>query len=370
MGNMIRVKHEELKDLVKKYYRTAKKRSVWIWGTIGIGKSDMVEDTARELAKEEKLEFIKDVMDEDKFVLMDVRLSQIDGTDLKGIPFKSKDGNATKWLLPDWLPRNPKSKGILFFDEMNLATDDVQSSAYSLMYDHKIGSYRLPKGWLCVSAGNRIVDVQNVFETSKALENRFGHCELEVPSNEEWKDWALDHDVDKRVIAYVMWQGERLMTYRPEMEDRNDLNEKAFATPRTWEFTSDLIKDETDFDRIERLTSTCVGQGNAVEFVAFLKLRVNVDFKKYIRNPELVSELSDREDLLYTFTLVLSDWYRSNYQQKHLKRILEICEHLQPEFSILTLRMCKRHHEKKFKDTLKALPQWKNNLSKKYSMVV
>ena len=75
----VEVKHTKLKELIKLYYN--KKLALFTWGAPGIGKSETVRQAAQELAKELKLEYsenIKDLNDEKKFMVIDIRLSQCD----------------------------------------------------------------------------------------------------------------------------------------------------------------------------------------------------------------------------------------------------------------------------------------------------
>jgi len=51
------VNHETLRKILKIAYKT--KRAYFIWGVFGIGKSYAVRDLAKELAKEEKREFVE-----------------------------------------------------------------------------------------------------------------------------------------------------------------------------------------------------------------------------------------------------------------------------------------------------------------------
>jgi len=86
-------------------------RAVMIWGPPGIGKSSIVA----QLATRHGLE------------LLDLRLSQLAPTDLRGLPVA--DGAVSKWLPPEFLP--VAGKGILFLDEINMAPPAVQASRSS-----------------------------------------------------------------------------------------------------------------------------------------------------------------------------------------------------------------------------------------------
>ena len=100
----------------------------FLWGAPGIGKSSII----KQIAYEKNLECI------------DLRLSLLDPTDLKGIPFYEKDSHTALWAPPSFLPR--EGRGILFLDELNAAAPAVQASAYQLILDRKVGEYTLPEG--------------------------------------------------------------------------------------------------------------------------------------------------------------------------------------------------------------------------------
>lgn len=76
------------------------KTSTVIWGPPSIGKSSIVQ----QLAQENALDCI------------DVRLSQLAPTDLRGLPVA--DDELSKWYPPEFLPKS--GQGILFLDEFLL----------------------------------------------------------------------------------------------------------------------------------------------------------------------------------------------------------------------------------------------------------
>ena len=108
--------------------------SLMIWGAPGIGKSSVVDTVAK-----------KNNLD-----LIDLRISQLAPTDLRGIPVPAD--NVACWYPPEFLPKD--GKGILFLDEINMAPPAVQGIAQQLILDRKVGSYKVPDGWFFWSAGN------------------------------------------------------------------------------------------------------------------------------------------------------------------------------------------------------------------------
>ncbi|MDZ8034322.1 MoxR family ATPase [Nostoc sp. DedSLP04] len=116
----------DLKAYLDNLIRKNLQISTMIWGPPGIGKSSIVG----QIAQEYDIEFV------------DVRLSQLAPTDLRGLPV-AEDG-ISKWYPPEFLPRD--GKGILFLDELNMAPPAMQGVAQQLILDRKVGSYVVPSG--------------------------------------------------------------------------------------------------------------------------------------------------------------------------------------------------------------------------------
>ena len=103
---------EELSNFIKQNIETLHSNPelatelppVMIWGAPGLGKSTIVKSVAKELG----IEF------------RDIRLAQIESVDLRGLPSVDKESGTMKWNLPEFFPRDTKSKGILFLDEQVL----------------------------------------------------------------------------------------------------------------------------------------------------------------------------------------------------------------------------------------------------------
>ncbi len=103
-------------------YLCKRKVPVFLWGPPGIGKSSIVA----QIAKEQDIACI------------DLRLSLLDPTDLRGIPFFDTNKDTAVWAPPSFLPDGSQKEGILFLDELNTAAPMVQASAYQLILDRKM----------------------------------------------------------------------------------------------------------------------------------------------------------------------------------------------------------------------------------------
>jgi len=127
---VLKVNHEDLSKLIKQYYN--KKLALFVWGTFGIGKSRVVLETAQAIAKEKGKEFKEwnKSTEKDKgeilrnpqkyFVFIDIRLSEYDSSDIKGLPDFTGERKTIEWKIPNWAEFTslPCSDGILFFDEI------------------------------------------------------------------------------------------------------------------------------------------------------------------------------------------------------------------------------------------------------------
>jgi len=321
------VGHFELVDLIKRAYYS--QIPLYIWGATGIGKSESVREAAQKIAKELKLEYHDGINGADRFNVIDARLSQFDPSDLRGLPFV--ENGKTLWAYPDWLPR--EGKGILFLDEANLAPPLVQSSAYQLVLDRRLGSYTVPEGWSIISAGNRLEDRAHVFEMAGPLCNRFVHIELGIPNIQDWTQWAIDKGVDSRIITFLNFKPSLLYKF----DDK--LKEKAFPTPRSWaRYCSKLIVDVVENQTLQTLIASAVGEGAAQECVAYMKLAQKINIKELLGHPEHIKKI-DAIDIKFTLLSALTEIVKKD--KKVLEKVVGCCEYLEPEFAILLLRFIK-----------------------------
>ena len=100
-----------------------RKVPIFLWGPPGIGKSSIIAQIAKEKG----------------IACIDLRLSLLDPTDLRGIPFFDAVNQTAIWAPASFLPDGSIKEGILFLDELNTAAPMVQASAYQLILDRKIG---------------------------------------------------------------------------------------------------------------------------------------------------------------------------------------------------------------------------------------
>ena len=246
-----------------------------VWGAPGLGKSTII----RELAKAYGVNFI------------DVRLAQREPVDVRGLPVPTENG--VEWQVSAEWPRDPKSKGIILFDELTAADRSLQVAAYEFILDRRLGDlYEVPDGWYICAAGNRTADRAVSTTMSSALANRFLHVELESNAD-NWLEWAVKNEIHPSVSGFVR--------FRPAMlfNQENENLERGWPTPRSWERVSTMLKVLPDDENLIRHTVYgLVGNRAGVEFLAFHKTAQNLSVKEMMLGKSKVS-IPQKADLRY-----------------------------------------------------------------------
>ena len=361
--DLVKVRPSQAAPLIKQCMLS--KRPVMVWGPPGIGKSDLIQQIADTFAKKDK---DGNAIGTGRKVI-DIRLILMDPTDLKGIPYFDSNEGRMKWAPTAELPQITtqedvdqltmeynhavdrlasyktredsaikggahdlestlikvirectvavevsrskmaraidnfsKQDAIIFLDELVSAPPAVQGSAYQLMLNRRIGEYILPPGCDIVAAGNREGDRGITHQMPKPLQNRLIHLEL-TDSFEDWQKWAVNNRVNPDVIGYLSAHNQDMFNFDPKSPS------KAFATPRSWKFVSDLISanNSMSLETLHPLIAGTVGDGVAYKFLAHLKVA------KDMPNPRDVLEGREKKmkvaDLSAKYSLTISMCY-------------------------------------------------------------
>ena len=255
---------------------------VMLWGPPGVGKSQMVAQAAKH----------------HNVPVIDIRLSQLEPSDLRGIPFRV--GDLVEWAVPAMLPNEQRHGefGVLFLDEITAAPPSVSAAAYQLILDRRLGAYHAPEGWAIFAAGNRQGDRGVTYTMPAPLANRFSHFEVEV-NLDDWVTWAFASGIDERVIAFLRFRPELLFDFDPAH------NPVAFPSPRSWEFAHRALQKFADSpDILAGALQACVGPAAGIELHAFLQNLNNLpDIDAILRGDE--AQIPDEIDLQYAVASAL-----------------------------------------------------------------
>jgi len=274
------------------------KRPVFMWGPPGIGKSELIAGLTEDLGG----------------YMIDLRLGQMEPTDIRGIPFFNKNKEVMDWAPPIDLPDEELASKypivVLFLDEMNSAAPAVQAAGYQLILNRRVGKYVLPDNVVIVAAGNRESDKGVTYRMPSPLANRFVHLEVR-PDFDSWFQWAVNKNIHKDVVGYLSYAKQDMMDFDPKSASR------AFATPRTWSFVSDFLYDEdaTDAELTDLIAGT-VGEGLAVKFMAHRKVAGQMPNPDDVLSGK-VKELKVKE-VSAMYSLTISMCYELQDQYKKL----------------------------------------------------
>ena len=290
------------------------RQPTFIWGPPGIGKSQVVRQTAERMGLE----------------LTDIRAILLDPVDLRGIP-KIDDNGTSTWCAPSFLPRS--GEGILFLDELNSAPPLVQAACYQLVLDRKLGEYTLPDGWSILAAGNREQDRAVTHRMPSALANRFVHIDFSV-DQEEWLNWAMENKLAPEVISFIRFRPKLLHDFDPARAD------KAFPSPRSWEFVSGIMGSEMDFSLLSELVAGTVGKGAAAEFCGYVKIRHQLPHPDTILSNPTGVEIPTDPAVIFALCEMLAVAAGS----RHADALITFASRLPDEFSVLLIREAVREN--------------------------
>lgn len=250
-------------------------RPVFIWGAPGIGKSSIVEQFAEDVGLK----------------CVSLLGSQLAPEDIIGVP-QIIDGKSV-FCPPRMIAQDEPY--CLFLDELNACTQEVQKAFYSLILDHRIGEYHLPKGSIVIGAGNRSQDNAITRQVSSALLNRMFHVELTAKTS-IWLEWAANNGIHPYVYDYIVSRPDHLWSQPSKIEE-------PFSTPRSWHMLSDAIKsygDDISQQDLSILANGCLTASHATQFIAYIRqVRSQYSIKKIIDGSMKWPNKPEERDILY-----------------------------------------------------------------------
>lgn len=225
------MKPKEAKKLLRMWVENDVNVAVCFIGGMGIGKSWIPKELAKELG----------------YGYDGIFPSQMgDGSEMTGIPYR--DGCIQKWSIPENLPSASESykcrlclyddvkhthdKGFYVVDELNTAPIDIRNAMMEFMLSGSIHRNKIGDKWIRVACMNPETDGFQVETLSKALLRRMMLIKVE-PDFESWENWAKGK-LNEKVVGFVNRNREFL--YKPEKFDIT-----AEFNPDSYRFLSEII---------------------------------------------------------------------------------------------------------------------------------
>lgn len=222
---------QEIKDTIEAYllkdergeYRIpfSRQRPVFLTAPSGIGKTQIIEQIARECG---------------------INLVSYTMTHFRKEKEYCKDSYfATEYIIGemiesvyDKIKETEVETGILFLDEMNGVSEIFTSAMLHFLQYKTFGNRKLPEGWIIVIAGDMSENCKSSCELNLPMLDRIKKIEVEDDFG-AWKEYAYEVGIHAVVISYLNFHKENF--YRVEVGQEG----KQFATARSWEDLSELL---------------------------------------------------------------------------------------------------------------------------------
>lgn len=252
-----------------------------IWGSRGIGKSQIVAALSKELEE----------ITGKPWGLVDLRISTQEISDLTGIPraftWKAVDVNSgkeaviteTDWSVPSWFPtvekimqkeRNIPENGIVFLDEINRGGQQETQAIFQFVLDRRIHTHVLAPGWKIIAAANPPTEEYLVNEFDAALLDRFLQLILK-PDADEWLVWARSPqgDISETITRFISTHPDMLCQIS---ETEHSWSPAITSSPRSWEAVDTIMKNCKLPPEVEtEVYAGLVGNIPAVTFMEFVR---------------------------------------------------------------------------------------------------
>ena len=174
---------------------------------------------------------------------VDVRALLLDPVDLRGIPWR--DGaDRTRWAPPAFLPPSDDTgRWLINLEELPSAVPMVQAASVPARpRPASVGEYELPEGASLIACGNRETGPRRRAPHADAPQQSASSISRSGSTAEDWLAWGAANGVAPEVLFFITYEPDLLHLFDPQSKER------AFPTPRSWEFASNIVKRRNGLD--------------------------------------------------------------------------------------------------------------------------
>ena len=210
---------------------TSKQRPIFLIGAPGIGKTQIMEQIAREC----------------QVGLVSYTITHHTRQSAIGLPFISKENyNGREYSVTEYtmseivasvykkMEKTGLKEGILFIDEINCVSETLAPAMLQFLQYKTFGNHEIPEGWIIVAAGNPPEYNKSVREFDVVTMDRVKKIEIH-PEFSVWKEYAYKEGIHGAVISYLTAKPNYFYQMEMTVDGMN------FATPRGWEDLSKII---------------------------------------------------------------------------------------------------------------------------------
>lgn len=233
---------QEIKDSIEAYLKkdvygeyvipSIRQRPLFLMGPPGIGKTQIMEQVARECG----------------IGLVSYTITHHTRQSAIGLPFiKERKFGGWSYQITEYtmseiiasvyekMEKTGLKEGILFIDEINCVSETLAPAMLQFLQCKTFGNQKVPEGWIIVAAGNPPEYNRSVREFDVVTLDRIKRIDVEE-NYEVWKAYAYEAGIHPAILSYLDLKREHF--YRMETTPDG----RAFATARGWEDLSELLK--------------------------------------------------------------------------------------------------------------------------------
>ena len=209
-----------------------RQRPVFLVGPPGIGKTEIVEQIAREMG----------------IGLVSYSITHHTRQSALGLPYiaeKEYDGRVVRvseYTMSEIIgsiyrkmEETGAKEGILFLDEINCVSETLTPAMLQFLQYKVFGQHQVPDGWVVVTAGNPAEYNASVHEFDLVTQDRLKRIDIE-PDYAVWEAWAANESVHPCILAYLRIRREDFYHVENTVEGRR------LVTPRAWVDLSDMMR--------------------------------------------------------------------------------------------------------------------------------
>lgn len=209
-----------------------RQRPILLMGPPGIGKTQIMEQVAREC----------------KIGLVAYTITHHTRQSAVGLPmireeeYQGKKYSITEYTMSEiiasiyrTMEETGLTEGILFIDEINCVSETLAPTMLQFLQCKTFGNEKIPEGWIIVAAGNPPEFNKSVREFDMVTMDRLRYIPIEADWN-VWKEYAAAVRIHPAILSYLSLRPQNF--YRIE----NDIDGMQFVTARGWEDLSNFMQ--------------------------------------------------------------------------------------------------------------------------------
>ena len=241
-----------------------RQRPVLLMGPPGVGKTQIMEQIARETGVGLIAYTITHHTRQSAVGLPFIETRTYDGVERRVTEYTMSEILASVYNL---MEKTGIREGILFLDEINCVSETLSPMMLQFLQCKTFGNQALPEGWLIVAAGNPPEYNKSVRDFDVVTLDRVRRMDV-TEDFAVWKEYALRKGLHGAVVSYLDIKKDNF--YRVE----TTADGVQFATARGWEDLSELIYAYEALD-------LCVDRAVVGEYIQLP--RIARDFANYLQ---------------------------------------------------------------------------------------